>query len=116
MADIWGFAKSTENLIWLIRRKPQISTTANVRSKFTLRERLQETPEPHSRNPLISPGLIEKLLSTLLKTPNFPTFYETITHAKKIFTFFITKTNPRATKKIYGCPIWMNDDPIDKCL
>jgi hypothetical protein len=32
-----------------------------VRSKFTLRERLQETPEPHSRNPIISPGLIEKL-------------------------------------------------------
>ena len=61
MADIWGFAKSTEKLIWLIRRKPQISTTAKVRRKFTLRERLQETPEPHSRNPIISPGLIEKL-------------------------------------------------------
>jgi len=39
----------------------QISTTANVRSKFTLRERLQETPKPHSRNLVISPGLIEKL-------------------------------------------------------
>jgi hypothetical protein len=61
VADIWGFAKSTEKLIWLIRRKPQISTTAKVRSKCTLRERLQETPEPHSRNPIISPGLIEKL-------------------------------------------------------
>jgi len=61
VADIWGFAKSMEKLIWLIRRKPQISTTANVGSKFTLRERLQETPEPHSRNSIISPGLIEKL-------------------------------------------------------
>jgi len=51
-----------EKLIGLIRRKPQISTTANVRRKFTLRERLQETPESHSRNPIISPELIEKLL------------------------------------------------------
>jgi len=51
-----------EKLIWHIRRKPQISTTANVRSKFTLRERLKQTPEPHSRNPIISPELIEKLL------------------------------------------------------
>jgi len=32
-----------------------------VRGKFTLRERLQETPEPHSRNPIIFLGLIEKL-------------------------------------------------------
>jgi len=64
-----------EKLIWLIRRKPQISTTANVRSKFTLRERLQETPEPHSRNPIIPPGLIEKLHSRPLKNaspPNCP--------------------------------------------
>jgi hypothetical protein len=44
-----------------MRRKPQISTTAKVRGKSTLRERLQETPEPHPRNPIISPGLIEKL-------------------------------------------------------
>jgi len=65
VADIWGFAKSMEKLIRLIRRKPQISTTAEVRGKFTLRERLQETPEPHSRNPIISPELIEK--SLLLK-------------------------------------------------
>ncbi|MBL7211355.1 MAG: hypothetical protein ISS61_03115 [Desulfobacteraceae bacterium] len=50
-----------EKLIGLIRRKPQIPTTANVRRKFTLRERLKETPKPHSRNPIISPGLIEKL-------------------------------------------------------
>jgi hypothetical protein len=32
-----------------------------VRSKSPLREPLQETPEPHFRNPVISPGLIEKL-------------------------------------------------------
>jgi len=37
--------------------------SANVRRKFTLRERLQETPESHSRNPIISPELIEKLLT-----------------------------------------------------
>jgi hypothetical protein len=61
VADIWGFVGSMEKLIRLIRRKPQISTTAKVRGKFTLRERLQETPEPHSRNTIISPGLIEKL-------------------------------------------------------
>jgi len=71
VADIWGFAKSTEKLIWLIRRKPQISTTAKVRSKFTLRERLQETPKPHSRNPIISPGLIEKLPSLYENIPGF---------------------------------------------
>jgi hypothetical protein len=65
VADIWGFAKSTEKLIWLIRRKPQISTTANVRSKFTLRERLQETPKPHSRNLILSPELIEKFQNFL---------------------------------------------------
>jgi hypothetical protein len=64
VADIWGFAKSMEKLIRLIRRKPQISTTAEVRGKFTLREPLQETPEPHSRNPIISPGIIEKLQSS----------------------------------------------------
>jgi hypothetical protein len=34
-----------------------------VRGKFTLREHLQETPEPHSRNPKISPEFIEKLRS-----------------------------------------------------
>jgi len=61
VADTWGFAESMEKLIGLIRRKSQISTTANVRRKFTLRERLKETPKPHSRNPIISPGLIEKL-------------------------------------------------------
>ncbi len=44
-----------------MRRKPQISATAKVRSKSTLRERLQETPEPHSKYPIISPELIEKL-------------------------------------------------------
>ncbi len=37
------------------------SATAKVRRKSALRERLQETPEPHSRNPIISPGLIENL-------------------------------------------------------
>ncbi len=44
-----------------MRRKPQISATAKVKSKCTLRERLQETPEPHSKYPIISPELIEKL-------------------------------------------------------
>jgi len=48
-------------LIGFIGRKPQISATAEMRDKFTLRERLQETPEPHSRNPVISPEFIEKL-------------------------------------------------------
>jgi hypothetical protein len=61
VADIWGFAESMERPIRLHWEKPQISPTAKLRSKFTLRERLQETPEPHSRNPIISPGLIEKL-------------------------------------------------------
>jgi len=61
VADIWGFAKSTEKPIGFIKRKPKISTTAKVRNKFTLRERLKETPEPHSRNPIISPEFIEKL-------------------------------------------------------
>jgi hypothetical protein len=56
-----------EKLIGLIRRKPQISTTANVRRKFTLRERLQETPESHSRNPIISPEIIEKLRNVTQK-------------------------------------------------
>jgi len=56
-----------EKLIGLIRRKPQISTTANVRRKFTLRERLQETPESHPRNPIISPELIEKLRNVTQK-------------------------------------------------
>jgi hypothetical protein len=60
VADIWGFAETMEKPIGFIRRKPQISTTAEVRGKFTLRERLQETPEPHSRILIISPGLIEK--------------------------------------------------------
>jgi len=39
----------------------QISATAKVRRKFTLRERLQETPEPHTRKAIISPGFIENL-------------------------------------------------------
>ena len=77
MADIWGFGKSTEKLIRVHWEKTspswrpyepeaQISTTAELRGKFTLREHLQETPEPHSRNPIISPGLIEKLLLMVL--------------------------------------------------
>ena len=53
-----------------MRRKPQISTSAKVRSKSTLRESLQETPEPHSKNPIISPGLIEKLLDLLRSYEN----------------------------------------------
>jgi len=61
VADIWGFAETMEKPIGFIRRKPQISTTAEVRGKFTLRERRKETPEPHSRNPILSPELIEKL-------------------------------------------------------
>jgi hypothetical protein len=61
VADIWGFDESTEKPIRVIRRKPQISATGKVRCKSHLRERLQETPEPHSRYPIISPGLIEKL-------------------------------------------------------
>jgi len=61
VADIWGFAESTEKSIRVHGRKPQISPTAKVKSKSTLRERLRETPEPHSRNPIISPGLFEKL-------------------------------------------------------
>jgi len=61
VADIWGFDKSTEKPIRVIGRKPQISPTAKMRSKSILRERLQETPEPHSRNLVISPGLIEKV-------------------------------------------------------
>jgi hypothetical protein len=67
VADIWGFAETMEKPIGFIRRKPQISTTAEVRGEFTLRERLQETPEPHSRNPIISPEFIEKLQEMLLK-------------------------------------------------
>jgi hypothetical protein len=66
VADIWGFAETMEKPIGLIRRKPQISTTAEVRGKFILRERLQETPEPHSGNPIISPEFIEKLLLIVL--------------------------------------------------
>ncbi|MBL7213237.1 MAG: hypothetical protein ISS61_12735 [Desulfobacteraceae bacterium] len=61
MADIWGFAETMEKQIGFIGRKPQISTTAEVRSKFTLRERRKETPEPHSRNLVPSLELIEKL-------------------------------------------------------
>jgi hypothetical protein len=60
VADIWGFAESTEKPIRAHGRKPQISPTAKVRSKSTLRERLQETPEPHSKNAISSPGLFEK--------------------------------------------------------
>jgi len=62
VADIWGFGESMEKPIRVHGKKPQISTTAKVRRKSTLRERLQETPEPHSRGPIISSGLIEKLL------------------------------------------------------
>jgi len=58
---ILGFAETMEKLIRFIRRKPQISTTAEGRNKFILRERRKETAEPHSRNPIISPELIEKL-------------------------------------------------------
>jgi hypothetical protein len=61
VADIWGFDESREKPIGFRRKKPQISATAKVRGKFTLRERLKETPEPHSRNPILSPELIEKL-------------------------------------------------------
>jgi len=61
VVDIWGFAEMMEKPIGFIGRKPQISTTAEMRGKFTLRERLQKTPEPHSRNPVISPDFIEKL-------------------------------------------------------
>jgi len=38
-----------------------------MRGKFTLRERLQETPEPHSRNPIISSEFIEKLRNYEIK-------------------------------------------------
>jgi len=65
VADIWGFAETMEKPIGFIGRKPQISTTAKVRGKFTLRERRKETPEPHSKNPIISPEFIEKLQTTL---------------------------------------------------
>jgi len=65
VADIWGFAETMEKPIGFIRRKPQISTTAEVKGKFTLRERRKETPEPHSKNPIISPEFIEKLQTTL---------------------------------------------------
>jgi len=72
VADIWGFAGSTEKPIRVQKEKTspswrpsepeaQISATAKVRSKSTLRERLKETPEPHSRNPIIFPGVVEKL-------------------------------------------------------
>jgi len=61
VADIWGFAETMEKQIGFIGRKPQISTTTKGRSKFTLRERLKETPEPHSRNLVPSLELIEKL-------------------------------------------------------
>jgi len=61
VVDIWGFAETMEKLIGFIRRKPQISTTAEVRGKFTLRERRKEIPEPPSRIAIISPELIEKL-------------------------------------------------------
>jgi len=77
VADIWGFAKSMEKPIRVQEEKTspswrpyepeaQISATAKIRSKSTLRERLQETPEPHSRNPISSPGLIEKLQVSLV--------------------------------------------------
>ena len=46
---------------WRPEPEAQISASAKVRSKFTLSERLQKTPESHSRNSIISPGLIEKL-------------------------------------------------------
>jgi hypothetical protein len=72
VADIWGFAKSTEKLIGVHQEKTspswrpyepeaQISATAKVRRKSHLRERLQETPETHSRKAIISPGFIENL-------------------------------------------------------
>jgi len=69
VTDIWGFAESTEKPIRVQEEKTspswrpyepeaQISATAKMRSKFTLRERLQETPEPHSRNLIILPDLL----------------------------------------------------------
>jgi hypothetical protein len=61
VVDIWGFAETMEKPIVCIGRKPKISTTAEVRSKFTLRERLQETPELHYKNPIISPEFVEKV-------------------------------------------------------
>jgi len=75
VADIWGFAKSTEKPIRVHGRKPQISATAKERRKFTLRERLQETPKPHFRNSVISPGLIEKLHFLSLKLRDISTFF-----------------------------------------
>jgi hypothetical protein len=57
VADIWGFDESTEKPIRVFRRKPKISATAKERCKSLLRERLQETPEPHSSYPIVSPGL-----------------------------------------------------------
>jgi hypothetical protein len=65
VADIWSFAKSMKKLIGFRRRKPQISATAKMRSKPTLRERRKETPEPHSINPVISSELIESTISFL---------------------------------------------------
>jgi len=61
VADIWGFAEGTEKTIRFSGRKPQISSTAKVRSKSTLRERLQEAPKPHSNNPISFPEFVEKL-------------------------------------------------------
>jgi hypothetical protein len=73
VAEIWGFDESMEKPIRVIRRKPQISATAKVRSKSILRERRRETPEPHSRTPIISPGLIEK---SLIFHTNFSNLFE----------------------------------------
>jgi len=64
VADIWGFAETMEKPIGFSGRKLKISTTAEVRNKFTLRERLQETPEFHSKNPIISLEFVEKLCAS----------------------------------------------------
>jgi len=48
-----------EKLIGGNRRKPQISATAKMMCKSTLRERFQETAKPHSKNAgLVLPELL----------------------------------------------------------
>jgi hypothetical protein len=70
VTDIRGFDESTDKLIRVQEKtspswrpyelEAQISATAKMRGKPTLREHPQETPEPRSRNPVICCGLIEK--------------------------------------------------------
>jgi hypothetical protein len=94
VADIWGFDESTEKSIGVHWGKPHISTTAKMRSKFHLRERLQETPDPTPKILIFLPDSLRSY-KTCWKTVlqfsgliygRLPVFPEDLFHDRDDFT------------------------------